>query len=146
MKYHPTKQIFVYASNQNPYLAVYKRKDKSFSFAWEYQISQPHYSLHDHAIHWESEQPCGIMGLCFCKDYIVCLLNELKMREVKRRDIATAPKAIYLFDYDGELIKILDLPVPSIRVASAIDSNVIYVVGLEPDFNIAKYDLSDYEP
>ncbi|MDR3094917.1 MAG: hypothetical protein LBU62_09810 [Bacteroidales bacterium] len=144
MSYHPLRKIFVYTDNRNPYIALYKRDGTSFSFEWECQIKTPHYRVYDNAIHWEREQPSGIMDATFSKDYIVCLLNELKIREVNGREIDTAPKAIYLFDYDGQLVKILDLPVPAIRIASAIDSNVIYIVELEPDYDIVKCDLSSY--
>ncbi len=144
IKYHPAERLLVYAPFDNPYLACYRREtDNSFTLKWENQFIEPRYSIQNNEIHWDAEQDKGILDFSFTKSYIVCVKNELKLREIQGRDSATSPRCLYLFDYEGKLVKIVELAAPSTRIASEINSDMVYLVSLEPDFCIVKYDLSD---
>lgn len=142
-EYHPSKRLFFYFSSQNPYIACYQRiEDDFFELKWENQFIKPRFSISNNTIQWDKEQYSGISEIAFSKKYIVCLRNELKLSEIQGRETSTAPRCLYLFDYEGHLKKIVDLPSPSVRVASEIDSDTVYVISVEPHYSIVEYDLS----
>lgn len=47
----------------------------------------------------------------------------------------------FVYDYDGKLLKIVNLGMPVMRIAADGRSNALYVIGVNPDFALAKYDL-----
>ena len=138
---HPHKKILLYATISNPYLAMYRIEEDRLDLMWENQFKTPQYSIHENQLRWDSEHPDGVSAVAFTKDYIVCLVKDFKSNAIGR-DVKAAPKAIYVFDYDGLLIHIFDLAVHSLRLTSDVVTNIFYCVSLEPDFNIAKYDLA----
>ena len=138
---HPHKEILIYGTIKNPYLALYRIGDNDLDLIWENQFKKPDYSIDDQKLEWGSNQPDGIFDAAFTKDYIVCLIKDFK-NDAKGRDIRTAPKAVYLFNYEGQLMHILDLATHTSRLAADGQSNTFYAVSLEPDYSIVKYDLS----
>ena len=54
---------------------------------------------------------------------------------------ANALILIFLYDYDGNLVKIVDLGIPVMRIASEEQSNTLYAIGVNPDFVLVKYEL-----
>jgi len=138
---HPQKKILIYGTFFNPYLAMYNIGDDSMDLMWENQFKSPDYMISDHTLQWGSNQPDGVFDIAFTKDYIVCLVKDFK-NEATGRDVRTAPKAVYLFDYKGRLAYIFDLPNHTSRLAADAQSNTFYAVSLEPDYRIVKYDLT----
>jgi hypothetical protein len=138
----PQKKILVYATFHNPYIALYQIGKDSLSLLWENQFKPAQYSIAEGQLRWGTNQPCGVSDVAFTKDYIVCMVNELNLNEVRGREIETTPKTVYVFDYDGQLVHIFDLPVHSLRLAADGKTNVFYSVALEPDYSIVEYDLS----
>lgn len=51
------------------------------------------------------------------------------------------PRTVFVYDYDGKLLKIVNLGMPVMRIAADGRSNALYVIGVNPDFALAKYDL-----
>ena len=141
LQIYPQKELLVYTMYNNPYIALYKIGKDNLNLIWEKQFKSPHYSIIENQLRWDSNQPDGVSDVAFTKDYIICLVKDFK-NEAIGRDVKSAPKAIYVFDFDGQLIHIFDLPVHSIRLASDAATNTFYSVALEPDYRIVEYDLS----
>lgn len=141
---HPFKKLMIYGTFDNPYIAMYSIGKNRLDLVWENQFKSFDYNIVDQRLKWGDRQSKGVSELAFTKDYIVCLVNDLKHSEIRGRDIQTTPKAIYLFDYKGQLAGIFDLPVHTVRVASDALNNIFYAVSLEPDYSIVTYDLSTY--
>jgi hypothetical protein len=138
---HPQKNILIYATISNPYLAMYSIGDDRLDLTWENQFQSPDYTVYNQQLNWGSNQPNGVSDVALTKDYIVCLVKDFK-NEARGMDVRTTPKAVYLFDYKGHLTHILDLPYHTIRLAADAQSNTFYAVSLEPDYCIVKYDLT----
>jgi len=138
---HPEKELLVYATFQNPYVALYRIGKSEMQLIWENQFKPHQYSIIENQLQWGPNQPDGVSDVALTKNYIVCLVKDFKS-EARGRDVAASPKAVYVFDYDGVLVHILDLPVHSIRLASDVETDIFYSVALEPDYSIVEYDLS----
>jgi len=138
---HPQKDIVIYATSKNMYLAMYLIGKDSLELVWENQLKIPDYIITDNNLRWVSDQPEGIWRVAFIKDFIVCLVKDFQ-NDATGRDPRTAPKAVYLFDYKGKLCHIFDLPYHSTELAADALSNSFYSVCSEPDYRIVRYDLS----
>ena len=47
---------------------------------------------------------------------------------------AKCPRTVFLYDYDGNLVKIVDLGIPVMRIASEEQSNTLYAMRGESGF------------
>ena len=141
MLMHPLKKIIIYATISNPYLAMYRIGNNQLDLLWENQFKKPDYSVVNQKLHWGSDHFGGISDVALTKDYIVCLIKDFKS-EAQGRDPKAAPKAVYLFDYEGHLKHIFDLPNHTVRLAADAESNTFYAVSVEPDYAIVAYDLT----
>lgn len=67
---HPQRKLLVYATFQNPYIAIYQIDEDSLKLIWENQFKLPQYSVVENQLRWGSEQPAGASDVAFTKDYI----------------------------------------------------------------------------
>lgn len=126
-----------------PYLALYQKSGDTFDLRWEkepevgYEISRGHIV--------PDETIGGVFGLSLSKDYIVSLHrdweNERLDKSIRGRDERQLPHLAYLYDYEGNLMKIVDLGVRVVRIASDRRSNTLYALVLNPDYMLVKYEL-----
>lgn len=146
---HPQMHTMVYATIDLPYLSFYNLKD-SINLLWENQFGVADYNIKNGVLTWNKNQLSGVGDICFTKDYIACLvidpenIDKKHQTVLRGRKMAISIHSVYLFDYQGHLSYILDLPVLAIRLASDVQSNTLYLVAIEPDYSIIKYDLSEY--
>ena len=138
---HPQKDFFIYATTRNSYIAMYRIGPDNLELMWEKQFKEPDYTITGTKLRYNYAQPDGVFSVAFTKDFIVCLVKDFQ-NDATGRDIRTAPKAAYLFDYEGQLRHIFDLPYHSLRLAADAQSNIFYSTCLEPDNSIVMYDLS----
>jgi len=79
------------------------------------------------------------------KDYIVTLERDREVDPLDERTVgrnaSKCPRTVFVYDYDGKLLKIVNLGMPVMRIAADGRSNAQYVIGVNPDFALAKYDL-----
>ena len=126
-----------------PYLALYQKEGDTFKLRWEkepeigYEISRGRIV--------PDESIGGVTGLSLCKDYIVSLHrdweNERLDKSITGRDERQIPHLVYLYDYEGNLVKVVDLGMRVLRIASDRRSNTLYALGLNPDYMLVKYEL-----
>lgn len=126
-----------------PYLALYQKEGDAFKLRWEkepemgYEISRGRIVT--------DESIGGVIGISLCKDYIVSLHrdweNERLDKSIAGRDERQLPHWVYLYDYKGNLVKVVDLGMRVIRIASDRRSNTLYALGLNPDYMLVKYEL-----
>jgi hypothetical protein len=143
---HPAKGLMAYGTVDNPYLSLYRIRPGGLEQVWEKQFKSPDYSISDGQLHWGSGQPAGVREVTFTRDYIACLTEDERNREntfsmySRGMEMKVPLQSIYLFDYEGNLLYILDPDTHIIRLASDTDSNILYAVGINPDFRILMFD------
>jgi hypothetical protein len=142
--YNEKRRVLGFATFDTPYLSLYKHENDSFTLLWESRFAGAHYSISEHQLRWDNDQRAGIHEYTFTKDYIVCLVKEKKLSESIGRSKEQMSAAAYLYSYEGELIKILDLDIPSVRISATTDSNVIYFISLDEEYCLTKLDLQNY--
>jgi hypothetical protein len=144
---HPERSLMIYATNDNPYIALYRVKPGSLEQVWEKQFKEPDYSISDGQLRWGTRQPAGVKEVTFTKDYIACLTEDERNREntftlsLRGREMKIPLQSVYLFDYEGNPVYLLDPDTHIIRLASGTESNILYAVSVNPDFRIVTFDL-----
>ncbi|WP_291528967.1 hypothetical protein [Bacteroides sp. UBA939] len=144
MAYNPEKRCLVYTSFNFPYIALYQETGNTFKLLWERKSDGREYEIADNQIIFD-RRVGGIRGVCLSKDYIIALERDRERDPMDEstvgRDISKCPRTVFLYDYDGKLVKIVDLGIPIMRIAADSKDNVLYVLGADPDYVLVKYEL-----
>ena len=142
--YNPKTGRLVYVSFNFPYIALYKRDGNTFQLQWEQKSEKETYDIVDGRLVFD-RTIMGAGDVCMSKDYIITLERD---REVDPMDESTVgrnaskcPRTVFLRDYDGNLLRIIDLGMPTMRITADPETNVLYAIGVNPEFTLAKYDL-----
>lgn len=142
--YDPTEGLFVFSSFNFPYLALYKREKSTFTLQWEHKSDKPNYIIADGKIVFDRKRK-GMSDVCMTKDYIVTLERDYEKDPMDEstvgRNISKSPHTVFLYDYTGRLLRIVDVGMPVMRLAANRDSNVLYMIGGNPDYVLAKCEL-----
>ena len=146
IKYNPYNHKLIYCTRRFPYIALYEKKDTTFYITWEKKSSQKDYKIEKGEIHFtdNNEVPSGIT---MTKDYIIILQqdNDMKLQPIKQtggiRDLSKVPNTIFVYDYNFNLKKIINMGMPILRVAAKGDSNTLYAIGIDLDFCIVTYEI-----
>ena len=139
--YNNERNIMGYATFHTPYLSLYEYKEKAFSLLWETRFAKAKYYISNHNLRWENNHVCGISGFAFTRDYIACMVKEMYDRDATGRSKENMARAIYLYDYEGNLKKILDIDLHSLRISADPESNLVYLVGMDDGWCLARIDL-----
>lgn len=144
MTYDPKENLFLYSSSLFPYLALYQRNADTFELLWERKSDGSEYEISDNQIIFDRTVG-GVFEACISKDYIITLERDRKRDPIDEttvgRDVSKCPHTVFLYDYNGNLIKIVDLGIPTMRIAANSESNALYAIGAAPDYVLVKYEL-----
>lgn len=141
--YHPKRECVVYTTFLFPYIAVYQKEKSRFQLYKESLFSDECFVSGGKLSYNKQIRGVGDLALTF--DYIVTLERDRKMdqtdEETVGRDFTKLPHTVFLYDYDLNLVKILDLGMPILRLAASPQNNQLYAIGVNPDFVLIKCEL-----
>ncbi|WP_455628559.1 hypothetical protein [Parabacteroides chinchillae] len=141
--YHPKRECLVYTTFMFPYVAVYQKKKNSFDLYKEL-LSTDECSVSQGKLSYNKKER-GAGDLALTSDYIVTLERDRKVDQTDEqtvgRDFTKLPHTVFLYDYDLNLVKILDLGMPILRLAASPQNNQLYAIGLNPDFVLITCEL-----
>lgn len=142
--YNPKTGMLVYVSFQFPYIALYKREGDTFQLQWERKTKKETYEIVNDRLVFD-RKIMGAGDVCMSKDYIITLERDREVDPVDEsmvgRNASKCPRTVFLRDYDGNLLKIIDLGMPTMRITADPETNVLYAIGVNPEFTLAKYEL-----
>ena len=142
--YNASRGVFVCSCYDFPYLALYQQGEDEFSFVWEWRTDGDEYEIRNNEVIFDRRVK-GVRGLCMSKDFIITLQRDRSKDDTDEstvgRDASKCPRTVFLYDYDGNLVKSVDLGIPVMRIASEEQSNTLYAIGVNPDFVLVKYEL-----
>lgn len=142
--YNSEKNLLAFASFNFPYLVLYQKTGNTFSLLWERKSNGNEYEVVDDQIIFDRTIG-GIHEVCMSKDYIITLERDRDRDPIDEstvgRDVSKCPHTVFLYDYDGNLVKIVDLGIPVMRIAAGCRDNVLYAIGADPDYIMVKYEL-----
>lgn len=146
VSYHPQKDLLVYAALEMPYVAVYKGENGQ---NWNLRNEMKEhwdYTIHEGVLKFSSEVKRGAWEIALTKDCIVLLQRDSQVegavdREKEGRDMETIPHSLFVYDYDLKLKKIIHMSFPMLRLCGDTESNTIYAMSVNPEFELIKIDL-----
>ena len=143
LSYNPNNQTLVYTTMMFPYYSIYKREGNSFKLKKEI-VNVSDYSLKDNKFKYQGHLR-GPQYLTTTSEYIVTVERDPKYDQTDGmmigRDFSKLPQTIFLYDYELQLKKIINLKKPILWVTANPSTNTIYLIAADPDFVLLKYDL-----
>lgn len=143
IKYNPTNECLVYTTARFPYLAIYKKKGSKFKLFKEALFSND-YEIHKGNFRYNGEAR-GAIEMALTSDYIVTLERDRQFdttdESTTGRDFSKLPHTVFLYDYNLQLLKIVDMGMPVLRLAANPENNELYAIGVNPDFVLVKCQL-----
>lgn len=101
------------------YFSCYKKNDDNFRLIWENR-EEYKYSENNNRIVFDNSRK-GIYEMALTKDFIVTLqrdyVNDPTDESQVGRNFEKNPKTLFVYDYDGNLLKIIHYNVPIGRIA-----------------------------
>lgn len=141
--YNPNRNLLIYSTMLFPYMAAYRKKGDTFELVWEYK-KEVDYTVSLGKITL-NEPKGGMMEMALTKDYIVTLerdtKDDLKGNTKAGRELKDLPQTLFLYDYESNVKKIVDLKMPILRIASDISTNTIYAIVVNPEFTLVKCEI-----
>lgn len=146
VNYHPKKKMLVYSNLTFPYLAIYKHSaDGNWSRTnelkedWDYTISEGE-------LRYSPEGKKAAMEMALTDDYIVLLQRDTQVEETvsskeRGRSMALLPHSLFIYDYDLQLKKIINMPFPMLRLCGDAETNTVYAMCVNPEFELISIDL-----
>lgn len=146
--YNPQNACVVYSTLRYPYLAVYRVGDGKLSL--EKELEDPaSYRIQEGNLIIDGKQTAeGAMELALTSNHIVTLQRDVvtegeKPKSSSPLDLAVLPRSLFVYDYALELTKIITLPFPVLRICGDTESNVVYIIGANPEFGIYQLNLDE---
>lgn len=145
--YNPKNAYLVYSTFGFPYMAVYHWENNKPVLKKELK-TPVEYTILEKELKLDNKDAEGTMELALTANYIVALQRdkvvEGEMPKAKyARDMSTLPRSLFVYDYDLNLIKIINMPFPLLRLCGDFDSDDCYIIGANPEFEILKINLAD---
>jgi hypothetical protein len=141
ISYNPDKKLMVYTNIYFPYVSIFKYEKNTFSKVFETNEIQNSKVVNGQLQLRKDKK--GISSSVVTKDYIVCCQRDYEYDDTDEstvgRDFSKVSSTVFLYDYDGDLLEIIDLGYPVIRIAAKPDNNELYAVVLNNEFQIVKY-------
>lgn len=141
--YKKDSGYLVYATMSYPYIALYKNNNNEFELLWDKRGEMDYEIIKNNVI--LDKKRGGISEIALTKDYIVTLERD---REVDKTDVSTVGRdfnklaqTLFVYNYNSELIKIVNFNLPILRIAGNPKKNIIYAIIVDDDFKIVKYNL-----
>ena len=142
--YNYERNVLVYAAIEMPYLALYRKTENGFTKEWSTKANDSYYDIVNGSIRFDRKRK-GIPEVCLSKDYIIGLQRDYTVEDIDERkvgrDVSKCPRTVFLYDYDGNLRKIVNLGIPVMRIAADHRSNVLYAIGADPEYVLDKFEL-----
>ena len=146
LNYHPKKKMLVYSNLTFPYLAIYKHSaDGNWSRTselkedWDYTISEGE-------LRYSPKGKKAAMEMALTDDYIVLLQRDTQVEETvsskeRGRSMALLPHSLFIYDYDLQLKKIINMPFPMLRLCGDAETNTVYAMCVDPEFELISINL-----
>ncbi len=143
--YNPDLKKLVYTSYDFPYMAIYTKSGKSFKLQTEVKGKFDYSVSSGGELKLSRASKSGPKELTLTLDYIVTVdrdpsIDQTDDREVGR-DSMKLPYTIFIYDYEGNLLKIANLGFPILRIAADTKNNTLYAIVVMDDYVLVKYEL-----
>lgn len=143
--YSPDRKLLIYATIDFPSFSLYElAKDGSFKLQKEVTGGVDFDIVNDELV-FSEDLPEAPVNTTATKDYIVKIERDKKYDKSKSTggDFSKLPQTLFLYSYEGELQKIVNMKTPLLRVGGDFSDNMIYAINVDPEFKLIRINLDD---
>jgi len=143
--YNKDRKVLIYNTRCLPYMAIYDMSNDKFKLLKE--LKTPFDYRRDRGeLRVSRSTAFGAIQISMTKDYIVALqcdkLNEEEVTiDSEPKDPYRMPHAVFVYDYDLNLVKIYNFPFKLLRIAGDLKSNDVYLIAMKPEYEIIKFKI-----
>ena len=127
-------------------MAVYQKDGNTFKLLHE-RKKVPDYRVVDDELYLEEREKAGAFSVIQLKDYIVTLERDYYTDNTNEmtvgRDFTKCPQTLFLYDYELNLKKIVNLRMPIVRITGTPKDNMVYAMVVNPEFTLVKCDVEN---
>jgi hypothetical protein len=143
--YNPDLKKLIYTSYRFPYMAIYTKSGKSFKLQTEVKGKFDYSVSSGGEFKRSRDSKRGPRELTLTLDYIVTVDRDLSIDQTDEnevgRDPMKLPHTVFIYDYEGNLLKIANLGFPVVRIAADTKNNTLYAIVVMDDYVLVKYEL-----
>ncbi len=141
--FNPQRNLLVYSTNRFPSFSFYKLSKKGTFELQDEVVPNINYEIVNNELVFPEDIHGGGPDITATKDYIIKIERDKKYDKTtaKGRDFTKLPQTLFLYSYEGELQKIVNMKTPLLRVAGDFSDNMIYAINADPEFKLIRINL-----
>ena len=144
VEYNPDRKELVYSALSFPYIAIFNG-EKDWALKAEIKTNYD-YSINEGNLRFSPDTKRGAWEVALTKDYIVLLQRDTQVegtieRNKEGRGMESIPRSLFLYDYNLNLKKIINMPSRMLRLCGDVKTNTVYAMSINPEFELISIDL-----
>ncbi|MGL4806787.1 MAG: hypothetical protein ACRC26_10630, partial [Bacteroidales bacterium] len=131
------------STNRFPSFSFYKLSKKGTFELQSEVVPSINYEIVNNELVFPKDMHGGGPGITATKDYIVKIERDPEQDKSTATggDFTKLPQTLFLYSYEGELQKIVNMKTPLLRVGGDFSDNMIYAINVDPEFKLIRINL-----
>lgn len=139
--YNPENQTLLLYLEVLPYAATYKVTSSNISLLNERTFGNPEYTINGDQMQVKEGGKDCLVGCCLTEDFIISIMNDPDYTGNDNSQSSPKRHTVGVFDYDFNLVKIVNLGMPRYNLAASGEDNTFYAIVQNPENSIVEIEL-----
>lgn len=139
--YNPENQTLLLYLEVLPYAATFKVTSSNISLLNERTFGNPEYTINGDQMQVKEGGKDCLVGCCLTEDFIISIMNDPDYTGNDNSQSSPKRYTVGVFDYDFNLVKIVNLGMPRYNLAASGEDNIFYAIVQNPENSIVEIEL-----
>lgn len=139
--YNPENQTLLLYLEVLPYAATFKVTSSNISLLNERTFGNPEYTINGDQMQVKEGGKDCLVGCCQTEDFIISIMNDPDYTGNDNSQSSPKRHTVGVFDYDFNLVKIVNLRMPRYNLAASGEDNTFYAIVQNPENSIVEIEL-----
>ena len=139
--YNPENQTLLLYLEVLPYAATFKVTSSNISLLNERTFGNPEYTINGDQMQVKEGGKDCLVGCCQTEDFIISIMNDPDYTGNDNSQSSPKRHTVGVFDYDFNLVKIVNLGMPRYNLAASGEDNTFYAIVQNPENSIVEIEL-----
>lgn len=139
--YNPENQTLLLYLEVLPYAATFKVTSSNISLLNERTFGNPEYTINEDQMQIKEGGKDCLVGCCLTEDFIISIMNDPDYTGNDNSQSSPKRYTVGVFDYDFNLVKIVNLRMPRYNLAASGEDNTFYAIVQNPENSIVEIEL-----
>ena len=137
----PENQTLLLYLEVLPYAATFKVTSSNISLLNERTFGNPEYTINGDQMQVKEGGKDCLVGCCLTEDFIISIMNDPDYTGNDNSQSSPKRHTVGVFDYDFNLVKIVNLGMPRYNLAASGEDNTFYAIVQNPENSIVEIEL-----